>query len=224
VVADPNFAAMYATRSRNVKADRRDARTLAEAWTRGQSIGASGVGSTAPGAGATRGARSVGPDQDPIHLARRSALATRRPSGQERQRGVLRAADRPSILLPRALRCLLALHQSALPLIYFWRNSYGGRAKAAWILRRPRSGSWSVDLLHRHTPRDMRTGINGLEPGAGRCRCGCRNCCAERNASGRSGLQPFRFWKAMFVRICAFASGHTACFRSLADDPDPWRT
>ncbi len=31
VVADPNFAAMYATRSRKVKADRRDARTLAEA-------------------------------------------------------------------------------------------------------------------------------------------------------------------------------------------------
>ena len=31
IVADPNFAAMYATRSRTVKTDRRDARTLAEA-------------------------------------------------------------------------------------------------------------------------------------------------------------------------------------------------
>jgi transposase len=31
VVADPNFAAMYATRSRRVKTDKRDARTLAEA-------------------------------------------------------------------------------------------------------------------------------------------------------------------------------------------------
>jgi transposase len=31
VVAGPNFAAMYATRSRRVKTDRRDARTLAEA-------------------------------------------------------------------------------------------------------------------------------------------------------------------------------------------------
>ena len=31
IVADPNFAAMYATRSRKVKTDRRDARTLAEA-------------------------------------------------------------------------------------------------------------------------------------------------------------------------------------------------
>src|ERR671917_1145244 len=31
VVADPNFAPMYATRSRKVKTDRRDARTLCEA-------------------------------------------------------------------------------------------------------------------------------------------------------------------------------------------------
>jgi len=31
IVADPNFAPMYATRSRRVKTDRRDARTLAEA-------------------------------------------------------------------------------------------------------------------------------------------------------------------------------------------------
>src|SRR5918992_1764905 len=31
IVADPNFAAMYATRSRRVKTDRRDARTLCEA-------------------------------------------------------------------------------------------------------------------------------------------------------------------------------------------------
>jgi transposase len=31
VVADPNFASMYATRSRRVKTDKRDARTLAEA-------------------------------------------------------------------------------------------------------------------------------------------------------------------------------------------------
>jgi len=31
VVADPNYAAMYATRSRRVKTDRRDARVLAEA-------------------------------------------------------------------------------------------------------------------------------------------------------------------------------------------------
>jgi transposase len=30
IVADPNFAAMYATRSKRVKTDRRDARTLAE--------------------------------------------------------------------------------------------------------------------------------------------------------------------------------------------------
>lgn len=30
IVADPNFASMYATRTRRVKTDRRDARTLAE--------------------------------------------------------------------------------------------------------------------------------------------------------------------------------------------------
>src|SRR5439155_1933354 len=31
IVADPNFASMYATRTRKVKTDRRDARTLADA-------------------------------------------------------------------------------------------------------------------------------------------------------------------------------------------------
>jgi transposase len=31
IVADPNFAPMYATRSRKIKTDRRDARALAEA-------------------------------------------------------------------------------------------------------------------------------------------------------------------------------------------------
>src|SRR5512145_1416850 len=35
IVADPNFAPMYATRRRRVKTDRRDARTLAEANVRG---------------------------------------------------------------------------------------------------------------------------------------------------------------------------------------------
>lgn len=35
IIADPNFAAMYATRSRRVKTDRRDARTLAEACQMG---------------------------------------------------------------------------------------------------------------------------------------------------------------------------------------------
>jgi hypothetical protein len=42
VVADPNFAAMYATRSRKVKTDRRDARTLAEACRLGAPLCASG--------------------------------------------------------------------------------------------------------------------------------------------------------------------------------------
>src|SRR5262245_63022997 len=36
IVADPNFAPMYATRSRKVKTDRRDARALAEACLLGE--------------------------------------------------------------------------------------------------------------------------------------------------------------------------------------------
>ena len=32
IVADPNFAPMYATRSKKVKTDKRDARALCEAW------------------------------------------------------------------------------------------------------------------------------------------------------------------------------------------------
>jgi len=35
IVADPNYAAMYATRTRHVKTDKRDARTLADALRRG---------------------------------------------------------------------------------------------------------------------------------------------------------------------------------------------
>src|SRR5215468_6157017 len=40
IVADPNYAAMYATRSRRVKTDRRDARTLAAACRLGAYRGA----------------------------------------------------------------------------------------------------------------------------------------------------------------------------------------
>jgi transposase len=35
IVADPNFAPMYATRSKKVKTDKRDARTLCEAYRLG---------------------------------------------------------------------------------------------------------------------------------------------------------------------------------------------
>ncbi len=38
VVADPNFAPMYATRSRRVKTDKRDARTLADALRLGGQV------------------------------------------------------------------------------------------------------------------------------------------------------------------------------------------
>jgi len=49
VVADPNFAPMYATRSRRVKTDKRDARTLAEACRLGaRPPGASHLGQATP--------------------------------------------------------------------------------------------------------------------------------------------------------------------------------
>lgn len=38
IVADPNFAPMYASRSRKVKTDKRDARALCEACTSGRSV------------------------------------------------------------------------------------------------------------------------------------------------------------------------------------------
>ena len=44
IVGDPNYAPMYAQRSRRVKTDRRDARTLAEACR----VGAYRPGVTAP--------------------------------------------------------------------------------------------------------------------------------------------------------------------------------
>jgi transposase len=51
IVADPNFAPMYATRSRKVKTDRRDARALAEAPSPPPP---SSPRSTVPSASATR--------------------------------------------------------------------------------------------------------------------------------------------------------------------------
>ena len=44
VMADPNFAPMYATRTRQVKTDRRDARALAEACLLGGSAGRGSAG------------------------------------------------------------------------------------------------------------------------------------------------------------------------------------
>ncbi len=59
MVADPNFAPMFATRSRKVKTDRRDARALAEPACWGVPPGASPLGRTAASAGAPDGARAL---------------------------------------------------------------------------------------------------------------------------------------------------------------------
>ena len=67
MVADPNFAPMFATRSRKVKTDRRDARALAEPACWGVPPGASPLGRTAASAGAPDGARCLGPDAHRLH-------------------------------------------------------------------------------------------------------------------------------------------------------------
>ena len=60
IVADPNFAPMYATRSRRTKTDRRDARTLMEACRMGAYRVAHRVARTAACARRARGARGLG--------------------------------------------------------------------------------------------------------------------------------------------------------------------
>src|SRR5437867_3202062 len=62
IVADPNFAPMYATRTRKVKTDRRDARTLADANLLGAyRPGPSALRRPAPCARPPRGPRGHGP-------------------------------------------------------------------------------------------------------------------------------------------------------------------
>jgi len=88
VVADPNFAAMYATRSRKVKTDLRDARTLAEACKLGAYRAAHRTSdrqrhvrtqlSDAGGAGA---------DESALHLADQCPAAARGPARRERECG-----------------------------------------------------------------------------------------------------------------------------------------
>ena len=112
IVADPNFAPMYAQRSRKVKTDRRDARVLCEACeARRVSAGPSRLGSqpcaSSPG-GRTRSARA---DADPAHQSdSRVAEAGRLPSAERRSRHVFRARGRSSNCTkrskPRWRRCL----------------------------------------------------------------------------------------------------------------------
>ena len=85
IVADPNFAPMYATRTRRVKTDRRDARALTEACRAGGlSAGASALGRPAACARAAGGAGCVGADAHPGHRGESGAVAPARlrvPSG-----------------------------------------------------------------------------------------------------------------------------------------------
>src|SRR5215468_33491 len=88
IVADPNYAAMYATRSRRVKTDRRDARTLADACRLGAYHPAH---RTSPAqrevrAGSHR-ARGAGPDAHPLPLGPSGRCCAARRSGCQAQRG-----------------------------------------------------------------------------------------------------------------------------------------
>ena len=72
IVADPNYAPMYATRSRRVQTDRRDARTLSEALRLGAYRPAHRVSTTRrQRAGGARGSRGIGADADALHRDRK---------------------------------------------------------------------------------------------------------------------------------------------------------
>src|SRR3954464_11370194 len=90
IVADPNFASMYATRSRKVKTDLRDARTLAEACRLGAYRPAHRTSNRRRHVRAQPlGVGGAGTNVGPLHLADRRPVATRRLAGGERERGGL---------------------------------------------------------------------------------------------------------------------------------------
>ena len=84
IVADPNYAPMYATRSRRVKTDKRDARTLVEACRIGAYRPAHRrLGRAAARAGGARGAGGAGADADAVCGAGQGAGAARWLAGAE---------------------------------------------------------------------------------------------------------------------------------------------
>ena len=84
IVADPNFAPMYATRTRRTKTDRRDARTLMEACRLGGvPARLSPVRCAAARPRGTRGARGARADADALHRTREGAGPTRWAAGRE---------------------------------------------------------------------------------------------------------------------------------------------
>src|SRR5262249_9756142 len=106
VVADPNFAPMYATRSRKVKTDRRDARALAEACRLGGlPPRAPALRCPAPCPGPPHRPGCAGADADALHLPHPCAAAPARLAGALGQRGGVSAAgDGPAPARPSALR------------------------------------------------------------------------------------------------------------------------
>jgi hypothetical protein len=88
IVADPNFGPMDATRHRNVKTDRRDARALAEACVLGGvPAGPSGVGCAAPRPGAARSPGGSGPDPHAVQRRDSGAAAAGWLAGRDGERG-----------------------------------------------------------------------------------------------------------------------------------------
>ena len=85
IVADPNFAPMYATRTRKVKTDRRDARALAEACLLGAYRPAHRLSDAQRHVRARLvGARRPGADADPVHRPDPRAAAPARLAGADR--------------------------------------------------------------------------------------------------------------------------------------------
>ena len=109
IVADPNFAPMYAARSRKIKTDRRDARALAEACRLGAYRPAHRLSDAQRHVrGPLDGAGCAGPDAHRVY--RRGpglAPATRLARADRQRRGLHSPRPRPASARPFARRALL---------------------------------------------------------------------------------------------------------------------
>ena len=134
IVADPNCAPMYATRSRTVKTDRRDARALAEACLLGayrpahrlsdaQRHVRAGCWSATPWSGR---ARATSPSSEPCSASRASA---RRPAA----RSILSTAFRPCPCQAACPRSSPRCSPSCVP-----SRWVGERDDVAWLLSQGR--------------------------------------------------------------------------------------
>jgi transposase len=95
IVADPNFAPMYATRTRKVKTDRRDARALQEACLLGAYRPAHRLSDAQRHVrGRLRGARCLGPDAHRLHRPDPGSPAPPRVARAHGERGHVHPARR----------------------------------------------------------------------------------------------------------------------------------